>query len=333
MKLAYWYPASTFSAWSISLGAVDALRRMGHEVIDCGVSISPGMQTLNWNNHPSFVSRLLRWLRGERNSRLNRTSFPSSAQLSEMDGIIISGPEHMGGFIATLHPEWEKIRVPKAAWMHETVTREDYGSLNVESIKRLADTTFCPAIQDEAYGFRFLPFGVDTHVFRPEPDVAQDINACFIGLMYPKRRAYLEHVTAHLREIDLKVENIQVEEGGIVDPRKTVLAYAAMLRRIKVFVNLPTLSQLLVTKIYEVTAAGTCMVTPVVKGIGGRNHQFLGENVCLYDEDDPIALAKLVRSLLGNDDNRVRLAATACDEMHSRHCIELRLQKILNVFA
>jgi glycosyltransferase involved in cell wall biosynthesis len=307
MKLAYWYPASTFSAWSISLGAVDALRRMGHEVVDCG--IVAGTQSLNQSDYPSL------------------------AELDAMDGILISGPEHMRAYITALYPEWEKVKTRKAAWMHETVQREDYGTLNVENIKRLADVVFCPAVQDEAYGFKFLPFGVDTEVFRPEPAVARDISVCFIGLMYPKRSAYLARVREHLREIELKLGNVEVKAEGKVDARKTVLAYAEVLRRIKVFVNLPTLSQLLVTKIYEVAASGACLVTPTVKGIAERNHLFVRDNICLYNEDDPAALAASVKSLLGDDQKRSGLAQRAAAEMYSEHRIELRLQKILDALA
>ena len=55
---------------------------------------------------------------------------------------------------------------------------------------------FCPAIQDEKYGFRYLPFGVDTEIFKPafsEGDgnafmpikPPKSIDAAFIGLLYP----------------------------------------------------------------------------------------------------------------------------------------------------
>jgi len=307
MRLAYWYPSSTFTAWSITHGAVDALRRMGHEVLDCG--IVAGTQSLN------------------------RPEYPSLAQLGEMDGIIISGPEYMEKYITALYPEWGKLKVPKAAWMHETVKREDYGSINMESVKRLADITYCPAIQDTAYGLAFLPFGVDTEVFRPEPKVERDIQACFIGLLYQKRQNYLARITPHLGKIELKLGNVEVKEGGMVHIRKTALAYADVLRRIKVFVNLPSLSQLLVTKIYEVAASGACMVTPILKGIAGGNHEYLRGNICFYDEEDPASAAKMVESLLSNDENRACLADTACKQMHSEHRIELRLQKILDALA
>src|SRR5439155_15671393 len=149
VRLAYWFPLNTFSAWSISPGAVDALRRMGHEVLACPCPI--GAKTVNPDD------------------------FPSVARLNEMDGIILSGPEHIEPFLIALYADWRQIRAPKAAWLHETVQREDYGMLDLDAVKRRADVIFCPAVQDEAYGLRYLPFGVDTLVFTPQPVVARDM--------------------------------------------------------------------------------------------------------------------------------------------------------------
>ena len=90
----------------------------------------------------------------------------------------------------------------------------------------------------------------------------KSIDAAFIGLLYPKRQAFL----AELRKqgVQLVTGNVQVLELGGVNPRKTAELYAENIRKIKVFVNLPTLSQLAVTKIYEVLACGTPILTPEV---------------------------------------------------------------------
>ena len=130
MKLAVFFPASLFSAWACSYGLVDCLRRMGHEVT--GVPID-----------------------------LAKAHAPQVPADGDFEGVIISGPEHLRRS-HSIH--W---KVPTVAWLHETVEREDYGKLDVEAIKRSADVVFCPAVQDEKYGFRYLPFGVDTEIFRP----------------------------------------------------------------------------------------------------------------------------------------------------------------------
>jgi hypothetical protein len=304
MRLAFWYPDSTFSAWSISAGAVDALCRMGHDVWSCG--IVPGSK------------------------ELDASKYPRATDLESMDGIIISSPEHIGKYVRDLYPDWELIRVPKVAWLAETVRREDYGQLDLAPIRRMANVIFSPAIQDEEFGFRFLPFGIDMDVFRPDPVVERDIDVCFIGLMYPKRQQYLDRIKPYLADIELKLGNIEIKENGKAHPRKTVLAYAEMLRRIKVFVNLPTLSQLVVTKIYEVAACGACMITPLVKGAGNRNHSFVGEPVRLYDEDHPAKLVEMVTFLLNNPPEQERISRASSKIMYAEHRLELRLQTILD---
>jgi hypothetical protein len=307
LRIAYWYPDSTFSAWSIAQGAVNELRRMGHHVRSLGIS----PQAKN----------------------LDRTKFPSQEELCELDGIIVSGPEYLSPFIASLYPEWHNIKTPKAAWLHETVRREDYGLMNLDPVRRLSDVTFCPAIQDQEYGFGYLPFGVDTEMFRPEPKVDRDIPRCFIGMLYPKRRDFLKNLVPYMDGIEVQVGNVQIVEDGVVNQQKTVEAYASVLRRIKVFVNLPTLSQLLVTKVFEVAASGACLVTPRLKGVGERNQELLGDVIQLYDDASPAELAGLLRSLLNDDQERERLAQRACDEIHKRHGIRQRLQTILDSFS
>jgi hypothetical protein len=307
MRIAYCYSASTYSGWSISQGAVNVLGTMGHYVR--GLGIPPSAKDLD------------------------RAKFPGAEELCELDGIIVSGPEHLWRHITALYPEWSKIKTPKAGWLHETVQREDYGSLNLDAVRSLSDVTFCPAVQDQEHGFEYLPFGVDTEVFRPEPKVQRDISHCFIGLLYPKRREFLERLRPFLKGIDLQLGNVEIVENGVVNPQKTVEAYGSVLRRIKVFVNLPTLSQLRVAKIYEVAASGAYLLTPRLKGAGERNHELLGDLIQLYDDANPAELGELLRSIQKDDDERERLAQRACEEIHEKHRIQLRLQTILDSFS
>ncbi len=243
MRLAVFFPASLFSAWACSYGLVNTLKRMGHEVTS--VPIDPQK--------------------------------PYALQVpeeGEFEAAIISGPEHL----QRLHKV--KWGVPSVAWLHETVEREDYGKLDVDAIKRSADVVFCPGIQDEKYGFKYLPFGVDTEIFHPHtPETTKELfcsscstfvsllppklhDAAFIGLLYPKRQAFLAELKKH--GVNLTTGNVQVLELGGINPRKTAELYAENIRKIKVFVNLPTLSQLAVTKIYEVLACGTPILTPEI---------------------------------------------------------------------
>lgn len=291
MKLAVFFPALLFSAWACSYGLVDCLRRMGHEVK--GFPIDP------------------------------ETGYRDRSRPIDPEAVIVSGPEH----IAKTVPRFRHI--PTVAWLHETVEREDYGKLDVDAIKRSADIVFCPGIQDEKYGFRYLPFGVDTDIFTPcegagtaGPRVLPKlIDAGFIGLLYPKRQAFL----AELRKqgVNLTAGNVQVLEIGGVNPRKTAELYAENIRKMKVFVNLPTLSQLAVTKIYEVLACGVPILTPKISEM--KN---FGNLPAMFYEPTAAALAAQLRELPSHS-TECGTCATMAHRVHDEHRLELRCETLI----
>jgi hypothetical protein len=314
VKLAVFFPASLFSAWCCSYGLVDTLKRMGHAVT--ALPVQPD------NQDPPFGAAVERGLGG-------------------YDGIVIAGPEHIARGVRP-----NSGRLPTVAWLHETVEREDYGKLDVDAIKRTADIVFCPGKQDEKYGFRYLPFGVDTEIFKPTvtkpgvlapddsaafatfEDVAprKSIDAAFIGLLYPKRQAFLKELKA--QGINLVTGNVQVLELGGINPRETAELYAENLRKIKVFVNLPTLSQLAVTKIYEALACGTPVLTPKIEHM--ENLEGLPTAVSVYR--DARECANFIRLSLdakstGDPFRRGRSIAT---EIQAKHSLELRCQVMID---
>jgi len=258
-----------------------------------------------------------------------RESFPTQEQLREFDGIIISGPEHIRPELMALYPDWNKIAVPKVSWMHETVEREDYGRLPIDAIRQLADVTFAPAVQDEKYGLRWLPFGVDTTVFKPDWNQKKLYDTAFIGLVYPKRAEFLEKLKPHLRGINLLVGNIQVHDLSGVCVRETALLYADNLRKIKVFVNLPTLSQLAVTKVYEALACGTFLITPAITEY--KNFENLQAH--FYDGNKPEKLAESIRFCLEQEEQRVEATRQCCEQVHQLHRLELRCEVLLSAIG
>lgn len=285
MKLAVVFPASLFSAWACSYGLVNTLKRMGHEVTPIGVDPQTG----------------------------KCSSFKVPV---EADAYIISGPEHIGKF-------FPRLPLPTVAWLHESVIREDYGKLDVDAIKRNADIVFCPAIQDEQYGFRYLPFGVDIEVFKPAL-TQKTIDAGFIGLLYPKRQDFLAKLKKH--GVNLTTGNVQVLELGGVNPQKTAELYAENLRKIKVFVNLPTLSQLAVTKIYEAAACGTFILTPQLADI--RNFPDLYTSN-LYDPSDPLSLSQVITTNIADEKSREDCAARLSKKVIAQDRLELRCEKLI----
>jgi hypothetical protein len=309
MKIAVFYPRSLYSAWSVSEGVVDTLERMGHEVLNCGID--------------------------PQTTKLSRKDFPSVDELNACDLVLVSGPEHLRNFIISLYPEWEKVATKKVGWWHETVERSDYGRMPVEQINSAYDVCFTPAAQDEKYGMKWLPFGVDYAVFHEhipgdrvhgkccnrDPYEERDREAIFIGLLYGPRA---EFVKKHGLETLIKFGACKVEDLDGVNVRKSVELYASELRRSKILVNLPSLCRHAVTKITEGAACGAVVVTHKVED--ERNH--ILKSGVFYESGDQ--LREILYSLLSDDSKREEIALAQCREVHAHHRLDQRLETILS---
>jgi Glycosyl transferases group 1 len=313
VNIACFYPGSLYCAWSLATGLIDTLERMGHQVTALPIEPMPPAVS------PSTHAQQLR----------SRFNYPSSEQLRNFDAILISGPEHLRNDLLALYPDWRKIAVPKAAWMHETVEREDYGRLPIEEIRKLSDCTFTPAIQDEKYGLRWLPFGVDTEVFKPDWSLPKQYDAAFIGLMYAKREQFLGSLVPLLGDIKLVHGNIQVQDLSGLRVRETAALYADNLRKIKVFVNLPTLCQLAVTKVYEVMACGTFLITPAIAEHGNFDNLLAR----FYLSDRPDQLAESIRLCLAHDEERAEATRLCCEQVHQSHRLDLRCEVLISAIG
>ena len=300
MKLILFHPQSLFCAWAVSTGLGDALARLGHHVTVCPINA-----TL-----PS----------------IDKARYPSFKELQQAEGIIVSGPEHINKHILALYQDWESLTTPKVAWMHETVSREDYGKkLSPSGFRRFVKNTFCSAVQDEEYGFRWLPFGVDTEVFKPNWGQPKQWDVAFIGYLYPKRREFLDRVLPHLNGINLICGNVQVQDLDGVNLRMTAALYADTLRKIKVFVNFPSLTEVLVTKVTEAQACGTFLVTPTMHH--QRNNE--GIQARFYDPEKPETLAEGIRMALEHEQEREQAARLCCEQVHRLHKLEYRCEVLL----
>jgi len=303
LKLACFYPRSVFCAWSLSTGLVDTLTRMGHETLALPIDATS-------------VS-------------INHESYPSAEKLRSLDGIVISGPEHIRTQVLALYPAWRKIAIAKVGWLHETVTREDYGTLPVDEIRQLADTTFCPAWQDEKFGLRWLPFGVDTEIFKPDWNQPKQYETAFIGLVYSKRDEFLRRLVPHLQGITLVLGSVQVQDLSGLCVRETASRYAGELRKIKIFVNLPHLSQLAVTKVYEVLACGTFLITPAI----AEHQNFENLKAHFYDSSRPEQLAESIRFCLEHESDRIAATHQCCEQVHRLDRLENRCQVLLSALG
>lgn len=294
MRIACFFPQSLYSAWSVSEGLVDTLRRMGHEPVAC--PIDPNTKSLS------------------------RSQYPSLEQLNECDGVLVSGPEHINKFLTALYPKWNDVKVPMVAWWHETVERSDYGMLDYKRTNARYSKVFTPAAQDEQYGMTHLPFGVDVDMFHPICGDDRKYGAIFVGLVYGPRA---EFVTKHRLHEVIQAGKCEVTDFDGVNVRKSCELYAATLRDAKILVNLPSLCRHAVTKIFEGPACGAVMLTHKVED--ERNHVL--RSAMYYENGDELRDA--VVALLENDSLRMEKAIKQCEEIHEHHRLDQRLEVIL----
>lgn len=335
MKIAVLYPNNPLCSWNMARGLVNTLRRMGHE------PLSIPMPTARETSETQLA--------------MFHKSVTSLEVIKRCDLAIVSGPEHIGPWIDAAWGiyEWKNLGIPRAAWLHESLFREDQ-NIDFDAIKNFADEWFVPAMQDVEYldqecfakGLaHWLPFGVDTEVFRacPECDSTkphdhwfrrqQDIPIAFLGLMYPKRQIFLQALSRHDHP-PLKIAQVAVQDLDGYNYEKSVELYAQSLRRIKVFFNLPAMSRLLVGKVYEALACGTFLLTPMLPPEGGVSKNMLPfnspEHLIYYRSSNLGYVAQLLRewSSSEKDEERERIAEAGCREVHEKHSLAVRFEQM-----
>jgi len=338
LRIATVYPAGIMSAWSVADGIPRTLRRMGYEVLD--------LPRGRWGQPAARV-----------------------ADLNECDLIIVSGAEHVlakdrfGFWDEVSREDWlTKVKAPKAAWYHESFTREDENT-DFTALRPLLDFHFFPAVQDaETYcqphfgvpdRCHYLPFGADTEIFKPNlcpqcrngPPASdcitclgvgtlpsgKDVDIGFIGSLYGPRLTYLDRLRPHLKGVSLLCGNVAVQDIEGPSPEETALRLAGNYRRIKVFLNLPSLSQLLVTKAVEVMACGTFLLQPALGAAAGKNMELFAHtrHLVYYRHTNLGFLAQILREFMERDLDREVIAAAGCKEVREKHSLRLRLEELL----
>jgi hypothetical protein len=344
MRIAVLFPNTQFCSWSSGRGLANTLRRMGHE------PISIPMPTARETTQQQIA--------------MVRAQSTPIEVIKRCDLAIVSGPEHIGPWIDAIwgQYEWKNLGIPRAAWLHESVFREDQ-VIEFDSIKMWADEWFVPAVQDSDYldqesfakgHVHWLPFGVDTEVFKPywttqqifertgmgyfehsEGGVApaKDIPIGFLGLMYPKRQIFLQALSKHDHP-PIKIAMVGIQDMDGYNYEKSADLLAQSYRRCKVFFNLPAMSRLLVGKIVEVMACGGFLMTPELPPEGGvaKNMEPFksGEHLIYYRSSNLGYVAQLLRDWSGEDkaEERERIAEAGCKHVHEQHSLDVRFEQM-----
>ncbi len=305
MKLFVFYPNPDLGcAWSLGEGLVRCLDRMGHKAIAVPIKTHYSVDAM-------------------------RSVFPPYAELCEADGIIVSGMEHLASYIESVYGDaWKKLDVPVAAWYHESFDRKDVRPF--EAVRGYASHHFFPALNDaNTQGGVYLPFAADTTIFRPLPHITKNSRLGFIGVVYEKRQKFLDELRPALERIGvtLDVRQVVIHKGGEVSQLHSAQMYAQVVQRNELFLNLPTMSNLWVSKIVEVMACGVPIITPKV------SEPQLFENAGYYDPYDLDGLVHQVEQSLKLGPSTLAMCGRdAYLEVLERHTIEARVEKILSVF-
>jgi hypothetical protein len=244
-------------------------------------------------------------------------------QLVDADFIILGAPEWFAAALQDRYGSlWGSLRAPKAAWYAESFERDDR-SFDFAPMMNLADRHYFPAIQDaKAFGGAWLPFGVDLTVFRPM-ETPQRYDAAFLGSLYPKRLDFI-------RRVDYPLARMVSVEGSTARQSFEMLAEAYC--STKIFVNLPAYSRLVVTKVTEVMACGTMLITPRLDhpSASGNMHPFKDrKHLVYYDPDAPTQIGSLVGYYLGHPAERQRIARAGRREVVRRHSLRQRLSGMI----
>jgi len=215
---------------------------------------------------------------------------------------------------------WHALKAPKAAWYAESAHRDDR-SFPFDRCRQLADRHYFPAAQDAVeFNGEWLPFGADLSVFKPSP-VEKRYDAAFLGMMYPKRAEYVSRIGYPLQILP-----------PVSDPdtRHSFELLADAYSSTRIFVNLPSYSRLLVTKVTEVMACRTMLVTPKVDHPSGALNmsQFTdGKHLVYYDSDRPGDIGDIVEHHLRNPSELDAIATAGFEEVARAHTLAQRLEK------
>jgi len=350
LKICVIYPGSLYSAWSVSDGIPRTLTAMGHEVLDFAQGRTG---KANWWDRLDAINKAdLVIMSGPEHFCKN----PGLEQFKQAIKFI-TVPK-FGVYHESMLRADQNFPFPE---LLDSFDHHFYPAIqDAEALSNRA--------KDRC---TWLPFGVDTTVFEPWAcphchgsggkkamitgpagkmagtelcpichgaciDITlKTIPFGFIGLMYGKRKVFMDKVA---QVYDLPVElicgNVVIQDIEGLNPFMTARRLAWNYNRMMCFVNLPSLSQLMVTKVTEVMACGVCLLTPRLEGQGVRNMKGFdhGKNILFY-RDDPKDLVAVMRGVMKNPEMAQQIGKEAAKSIREHHSLKDRMEELLSKFA
>jgi hypothetical protein len=309
MKIALFYPRNIYASWYALGGYVEALTRMGHEVLDAPVPgnvIVPGVQ------HPTIDA------------------------LNSCDAILSMYHEYMQPWLEAFYglETWSKLKPPVIARFDESFDRNDLLLPHRwPQLKEWAKYYFFPAHQDaKRFGGEFLPYGADTTMFHSPETAEKKYEIGFVGSMYPLRMSYLDQLSQSLPDtLTFQYGQAIVQDLSGFRAVDSTNLLAKSYSEVKIFFCLPPMSRLLVCKLFEVMSCGTFMMYPKLPGDARRNNEVFedGKHLVYYAHGRTLDNADQIKYWLTHDEEREAIARAGQEFVHANFTLEQMLEKLL----
>jgi hypothetical protein len=313
MKIANFYIRNVLAGWYAVGGYEQAFERLGHEYFPCAL---PG----NMVQQPEYF----------------RDFLPTLDFLLTMDVVLIQSAEYTFRWLAAVYgqEQWDKLRakVPVVARFDESTDRGEVGMPNVlTEIWPWADRFCFHGKQDAAkYNGTFTPVGTDPSIYTYGDD-EKLYDVVFIGSMYPTRQKYLETLAKYGSDINFHVGQVSVNDlSGMKEPESTHLL-AQNYRQTRIFFCLPPLSNILVSKLFDVMSCGTFVMYPKLPGEAAVNMEVFQDKVHLayYEPGYMIENLNQIRYYLENDKEREQIARDGRNLVRKNYTIDHLLGQML----
>lgn len=313
MKIAAFYIKNIFAGWYGQGAYVNALKRMGHKVMDCPL---PGNQVHDVDQIKNTV--------------------PAIGELSKCDAVLSLMHEYTQPWLVAIYglDDWKRLRIPVVAKFEESMDRGDLGlPVRVPELMAWADHCAFPAAQDaKRYGGAWVNYATDATMFNAgeHPERVHDL--AFIGQPYKLRTDYVQKLSAHLdNSFTFKWQQVIVQDlSGIREPESTQLL-ADNYRQIKVFFCLPPLSRVIVAKAFDVMACGAFLMYPRWPGEQAENMSVFedGRHLAYYDFGYFVKNSEQIKYWLGHEGERESIAQAGYCKVHAEHKIEHMMDQLL----
>ncbi|WP_309245604.1 glycosyltransferase family protein [Desmonostoc muscorum] len=180
----------------------------------------------------------------------------------------------------------------------------------------------------------FLPFAIDTEYFKSHQKFSERLNRALFRGNAPryftensyKQRQKLIEVLGQSKNIDIFSSNLNDSKQQF----EILQEYVKELSSYKILLNLPSNSQTLTARPFEIMACGGLLLQNEVLGIESNALFQNWENIVYYDANNPEDLLTNIYYLISNAELTEDIAEKGHELCYQKHTLECRIHRILN---